>query len=58
MLTFKDDEVKRQIESEVGIRPSFALEAFTSLEDDVKQSIAHPGKPVHSQQVERSWIRL
>jgi len=40
MLTFKDDEVKRQIESDVGIRPPFALEAFTSLEDDVKQSIA------------------
>lgn len=40
MLTFKDDELKRQIESDVGIRPSFALEAFPNLEDDVKQSIA------------------
>ncbi len=40
MLTFKDDEVKRQIESEVGIRPPFALEAFSSLEEDVKQSVA------------------
>jgi carbonic anhydrase len=40
MLTFKDDEVKAKIESEVGIRPSFALEAFSSPEADVKQSIA------------------
>src|ERR1700694_3866802 len=30
MLTFKDDDVKGQIESEVGIRPAFALEAFAS----------------------------
>jgi carbonic anhydrase len=40
MLTFKDDEVKRQVHSEVGIRPSFALEAFPDLEEDVTQSIA------------------
>ena len=40
MLTFKDDEVKGKIESEVGIRPPFALEAFSDLEDDVRQSIA------------------
>jgi carbonic anhydrase len=40
MLTFKDDQVKGQIESEVGIRPAFALEAFPDLEQDVKQSIA------------------
>jgi carbonic anhydrase len=40
MLTFKDDDVKGQIESEVGIRPAFALEAFASPEGDVKQSIA------------------
>lgn len=40
MLTFKDDEVKRQIEKDTGIRPQFALEAFSDLEDDVQQSIA------------------
>ena len=40
MLTFKDDEVKTKIESEVGIRPAFALEAFANLADDVRQSIA------------------
>jgi carbonic anhydrase len=40
MLTFKDDEVKRQIEADTGIRPAFALEAFPDLDDDVRQSIA------------------
>ena len=40
MQTFKDDDLKKQIESEVGIRPAFALEAFSDLEGDVKQSIA------------------
>src|SRR5690242_4151122 len=39
MLTFKDDDVKRQIEKETGIRPAFALEAFGDLEEDVRQSI-------------------
>src|SRR5919199_4289452 len=40
MLTFKDDAVKAQIEAEVGVRPPFALEAFSDLDQDVKQSIA------------------
>lgn len=40
MLTFKDDDVKKKIEAETGIRPAFALEAFPDLDDDVKQSIA------------------
>jgi len=40
MLTFKDDELKNQIEKETGIRPAFALEAFGDLEEDVKQSVA------------------
>ena len=39
MLTFTDDQVKSQIESETGIRPQFALEAFKDLDEDVKQSI-------------------
>jgi carbonic anhydrase len=39
MLTFKDDDLKAKIEAEVGIRPAFALEAFSDLESDVKQSI-------------------
>jgi carbonic anhydrase len=40
MLTFTDDAVKTQIHEETGIRPAFALEAFSNLEDDVQQSIA------------------
>lgn len=40
MLTFSDDEVKAQIQSDVGIKPHFSLEAFSDLEEDVRQSIA------------------
>jgi carbonic anhydrase len=40
MLTFKDDDVKAQIEADTGIRPTFALEAFGDLEQDIRQSIA------------------
>ena len=40
MLTFSDDDLKRKIQDEVGIRPPFALEAFADLEEDVRQSIA------------------
>jgi carbonic anhydrase len=40
MLTFKDDDLKSQIETETGIRPAFALEAFADLDKDVRQSIS------------------
>jgi len=40
MLTFTDVAVKAQIQKDTGIRPPFALEAFSNLEDDVRQSIA------------------
>ena len=40
MLTFRDDDVKDMIEADTGIRPSFALEGFGGLEQDVRQSIA------------------
>ena len=40
MLTFTDDEVKAQIEADTGIRPHFALEAFTDVDDDVRQSMS------------------
>ncbi len=39
MLTFKDDGLKSQIEEDTGLRPPFALEAFSDPEDDVRQSI-------------------
>ena len=40
MFTFSDDELKGQIQEEVGMKPHFALESFTDLEADVRQSIA------------------
>jgi carbonic anhydrase len=40
MLTFKDDDVKAQIEADTGIRPTFALEAFRDAQKDVAQSMA------------------
>jgi carbonic anhydrase len=40
MLTFADDELKTQIQEEVGIKPHFSMESFTDLEEDVRQSIA------------------
>lgn len=40
MLTFTDDEVKGQIQEDVGIKPDFALESFSDLEEDVRQSVA------------------
>jgi carbonic anhydrase len=39
MLTFSDEEVKEQIQEEIGIKPPFALESFTDLEENVRQSI-------------------
>ena len=38
MLTFKDEDVKAQIEQDTGVRPPFALEAFSNPEEDVRQS--------------------
>ena len=40
MLTFRDDDIKDRIESDIGLRPSFALEAFQDLRQNVRQSIA------------------
>ena len=40
MLTFRDDDVKDAILADTGLRPSFALEAFPDLDDDVRQSVA------------------
>src|SRR5580693_2057205 len=40
MLTFSDDDLKRTIQKETGIKPAFALEAFSNLDEDVRQSIA------------------
>src|SRR3954462_6643358 len=40
MLTFTDDEFKRQIQDDTGIKPAWAAEAFSDLDEDVRQSIA------------------
>jgi carbonic anhydrase len=39
MLTFTDDEFKKSIEQDTGIRPEWAAEAFPDLDGDVRQSI-------------------
>ena len=40
MLTFNDDEFKRAIQEDVGIKPGWSAEAFGDLDEDVRQSIA------------------
>ena len=40
MLTFTDDQFKKQIQDETGIKPPWAVEAFGDLDEDVRQSIA------------------
>jgi carbonic anhydrase len=40
MLTFTDDEFRRSIEAETGVKPTWAAEAFTDLEVDVRQNLA------------------
>jgi carbonic anhydrase len=40
MLTFTDDDFKRSIQDETGIKPAWAAEAFGDLEQDVRQSVA------------------
>jgi carbonic anhydrase len=40
MLTFAEDELKETIQKETGVRPPFAMETFTDLEENVRRSIA------------------
>jgi len=40
MLTFTDDEFKRSVQDDTGIKPEWAAEAFPDLDEDVRQSIA------------------
>jgi carbonic anhydrase len=40
MLTFTEDGFKRSVAEDTGIKPPWAAEAFTSLDEDVRQSIA------------------
>jgi carbonic anhydrase len=40
MLTFSDEDFRRSLQDEVGIKPHWSTEAFSDLEEDVRQSIA------------------
>jgi carbonic anhydrase len=40
MLTFTDDQFKKSIQDETGIKPAWGAEAFPDLDEDVRQSIA------------------
>src|SRR2546426_4662763 len=40
MLTFTDDDFKRQIQDDTGIKPEWAAESFSDVDEDVRQSIA------------------
>ena len=40
MLTFTDDSFKESIRAETGLRPPWAAEAFSDVDDDVRQSLA------------------
>jgi carbonic anhydrase len=40
MLTFTDDEFKRSVQDDTGIKPPWSAEAFGDLDEDVRQSIA------------------
>jgi carbonic anhydrase len=40
MLTFTDDEFKKSIQEDVGIKPEWAVESFPDLDEDVRQSLA------------------
>ena len=39
MLTFTDADLKQQILDDTGVNPPFDMEAFTDLDEDVRQSI-------------------
>jgi carbonic anhydrase len=39
MLTFTDDEFKAAIQADTGIKPGWSAEAFSDLDEDVRQSI-------------------
>ncbi|MCV7411808.1 carbonate dehydratase [Mycobacterium florentinum] len=39
MLTFADDEFKRAIQDETGVKPPWAAEAFPDVAEDVRQSL-------------------
>ena len=39
MLTFNDDDFKRAIQDEIGVKPPWATEAFPDVAEDLRQSL-------------------
>ncbi len=40
MLTFSDDEFRNQLAQDTGVKPPWAAETFSDLDEDVRQSVA------------------
>ena len=40
MLSFTDDAFRRSIQDDTGIKPGWAAESFTDLDEDLRQSVA------------------
>jgi carbonic anhydrase len=40
MLMFDDNEFRRELQEETGVKPGWPVEAFSDLDEDVRQSIA------------------
>jgi carbonic anhydrase len=40
MLTFGDDDFRSQVQADTGVKPEWAAESFSDLDEDVRQSIA------------------
>jgi carbonic anhydrase len=40
MLTFSDEDFKRSIQDETGVKPRWAAESFGDIDEDVRQSIS------------------
>jgi carbonic anhydrase len=40
MLTFSDDDFRRSIHEDTGVKPTWAAESFGDVEEDVRQSVA------------------
>ena len=59
MLTFSDDELRKQVQDDTGIKPEWAAEAFDDVEADVRQSIKRiESSPVRSAQGQDPRLRL
>jgi carbonic anhydrase len=39
MQTFRDDDLKDELQAETGIRPAWSPESFTDVRENVRQSI-------------------